>query len=306
MFEENIVSVVIPTYKRADTLPRAIDSVLNQSYKNIEIIVVDDNNPDTEYRKYTESIMDMYKKYKNVIYLKHDKNKNGSAARNTGIRHANGEYIMFLDDDDEFFPEKVSAQVKRLNSLDNSWGACYTNYIRKKNGETIVWGAEKREGSLLSEELMRNLFVHAGSNLLIRKSVVDEINGFDENFERNQDIEFLSRILMRYKLAYADVIGLIVHVHNNKPNKKSFEEITFDYIQKFTPIINRLPESDKIKINKMINLQLFRHYITTFGKRKKAIIQIIKRELTVGLIIRYIFHLVNRKLTKKAFGFKIK
>lgn len=302
---EQLVSVIIPTYKRADTLPRAIDSVLKQTYKNIEILVVDDNDPLSNYRRDTEDVMRKYQHFTNVIYLRHERNKNGSAARNTGFRHSNGEYIMFLDDDDEFLPEKVGAQVECLNRLDDSWGACYTNYVREKNGVITVYGAEKREGRLLKEELMRNLFVHAGSNLMIRKTIVDEIEGFDESFMRNQDIEFLSRILIKYKLAYVDVMGLVVHIHERISSKKNFEEITAEYLKKFAPIINNLSEDDRNSIAKMINLQIFRNRITSVGERKKAVQQVLSGDLSLGLMCRYLFYLLNRKISKKAYGFKM-
>lgn len=183
-----LVSVVIPTYKRPIYLKRAIDSVLNQTYENVELIVVDDNNPDTPARLETEDLMAHYSDNPKVKYLKHDKNRNGSAARNTGWRAATGEYITYLDDDDEIAPEKIAKQVHCLEALDISWGACYTAYyVHKSNGGYQV-SSEKRSGTLYVEALMRTLFMGSGSNLLLRKSVVDEIGGYDESFERNQDI----------------------------------------------------------------------------------------------------------------------
>jgi len=305
MNEEKLVSVIIPTYKRPDTLLRTIQSVLNQTYKNIEIIIVDDNAPDSIDRKYTESMMEKFKYHENVKYIKHEYNKNGSAARNTGFKNSNGQYIMFLDDDDEFLPRKVSSQVERMDSLDETWGACYTKYIRKKNGVTVVYGAENREGKLLKQELMRNLFIHAGSNLMVRRSIVEELNGFDETFSRNQDVEFLSRLLMKYKLAFVNELGLIVHVHEKVLTNISFEQITQDYIKKFSQVIDQFDEKDKNEIYMMINLQLFRHYITSKGKRMKAIRQLINNEITLNTAIKYIRHLIFRKINKKAYGFKI-
>lgn len=305
MSEGKLVSVIIPTYGRPSTLTRAIDSVLNQTYKNVEIIVVDDNNPNTDDRKNTECVIKKYIDLDNMIYIKHDRNKNGSAARNTGFRNSSGEFIMFLDDDDEFLPNKIHTQVDRLSSLDRSWGACYTNYIRKKSGKITVYGNEKREGNLLTEELMRNLFVHAGSNLMIRREVVSEVGGFDESFKRNQDVEFLSRILVKYKLAYADVIGLIVHVHDRAYEKEIYEEITLDYMNKFSHLVNQMPEKDRNRINKMIDLQLFRYFITTRGKRKKGFQKMFSKDLSLCLICRYMTHLLIRRISKKAYGFKM-
>ena len=126
--EQPLVSIIIPTYKRPDTLDRAINSVLNQTYKNIEVIVVDDNNPDTEARSKTEHIMSVYADNPRVRYIKHEKNKNGSAARNTGARYSQAKYVAFLDDDDEFFPEKIEAQVKRLEELPDEYAVCYRRW----------------------------------------------------------------------------------------------------------------------------------------------------------------------------------
>lgn len=306
MNPNKLVSVIIPTYKRSVFLPRAVNSVLEQTYKNIEIIIVDDNNPETNFRKDTENIMLQYQNNPMIKYIKHERNKNGSAARNTGFRNSNGDYIMFLDDDDEFTDNKIMAQIEKMEKLDETWGASYTNYIRKKNGKTTVYGAEKREGSLLREELMRNLFVHAGSNLMVRRKIVEEINGFDESFERNQDIEFLSRILVNYKLAFVDNIGLIIHVDNrNVAKTRSYEDITSDYITKFSGLINQLPEQDKIIVMKMIGLQTFRNYIFSKNKRRKAIIKLIKGETSALLATRYLIHLLVRRITKKAYGFNI-
>ena len=125
---EPLVSVVIPTYKRPTDLKRAVDSVLNQDYKNIEIIVVDDNNAGTSERAETETLMEQYAENTKVKYLKHDKNRNGSAARNTGWKSAKGKYITYLDDDDEISKSKIKKQVECLEALDDSWGACYTAY----------------------------------------------------------------------------------------------------------------------------------------------------------------------------------
>ncbi|MBD8013366.1 glycosyltransferase family 2 protein [Planococcus wigleyi] len=300
-----LVSVIIPTYNRPITLKRTIESVLKQTYKNIEIIVVDDNDPNWKSRLETQDIMFKFQEHQNISYVQHTSNKNGSAARNTGFKCSKGEYIMFLDDDDEFLPEKVYAQLTHMEKLDSSWGVSYTNYIRKRNNNIVVYGAEYREGNMLKDELMRNFFIHAGSNLMIRRSVVQDVNGFDESFSRNQDIEFLSRILMKYKIAHVNVIGLVVHVHDNSAVKEQFEDITKKYIDKFLPFINKLTPADKKDFYTMINLQLFRNYITTAGKRSKAWKQILNNDVSIFLVLKYAGHLINRRLRKKAYGFNL-
>ena len=102
---KDIVSVIITTYKRSELLPRAIDSVLAQSYENVEILVVDDNAPDSEYRKATENLITTrYSQEPKVRYVKMPKNSGSCPARARGVSESKGEYINFLDDDDEFLP----------------------------------------------------------------------------------------------------------------------------------------------------------------------------------------------------------
>ena len=127
MVNNKIVSIVIPTYSRADNLCRAIDSALAQTYKPVEIIVVDDNGENTTCQLETEKKLDKYIVRGEITYLKHVHNKNGSAARNTGFRASHGQYINFLDDDDVLLPNKIEEQLSILKTKDPIYGACYCN-----------------------------------------------------------------------------------------------------------------------------------------------------------------------------------
>ena len=112
MTDQNIlVSVVIPTYSRNESLNRAIDSVLNQTYQNLEIIVVDDNPPDSDWRVSAENLMNHYSDNPKIKYLKNKKNLGGAGARNKGIMAATADYIAFLDDDDIYFETKIEKQL---------------------------------------------------------------------------------------------------------------------------------------------------------------------------------------------------
>jgi glycosyltransferase involved in cell wall biosynthesis len=301
-----MVSVIIPTYKRPETLSRAIDSVLNQTYENIEIIVVDDNEPLSEHRKKTEKLMKNYENIKKVKYIKHSKNRNGSAARNTGIRYSNGKYIAFLDDDDEFLPDKIQNQVEKMESLDETWGACYTSYKKVMSDGTVQYSAEKREGYLLVEALMRTLYIYGGSNLLVRKSVVDKINGFDESFKRNQDLEFLVRILKDYKLAYVDTCSLLIHydARTTSLTYEQLQEIDKQYLSSFKMFIDELNYQDQKRIYTMIALDSFRYSIS-YRCILKGITQLVKNKVPLRVFIRFLLYLIIRSITKKSYGFQI-
>ena len=104
------VSVVIPTYNRAHVVGRSIDSALNQTYQDIEILIVDDRSTDETF----EAVKPFFR-HPQVRYLRHEKNKGHQAARNTGIRNARGDYVAFLDSDDTWIPEKIELQLDAIN-----------------------------------------------------------------------------------------------------------------------------------------------------------------------------------------------
>ena len=105
--EKVLLSIIIPTYKRSENIEKAINSVLKQA-GSFELIVVDDNDEDSVFRKHNEEIMQKYlNNYNNFYYLKHKKNMNGATARNTGIKFCHGQYITFLDDDDDFIKDRI-------------------------------------------------------------------------------------------------------------------------------------------------------------------------------------------------------
>lgn len=264
-----LVSVIIPTYKRPCYLERAINSVLGQTYENIEIIVVDDNNPDTDGRKMTVEIMKIFDNNIKVKYIQHDKNRNGSAARNTGARHSRGEYLAFLDDDDIFMCNKISSQVEKMLTLTDEWGACYNKYYTQRPGETLILVKENREGDLFLSALKQELCISAGSNLLVRRAAFESINGFDESFKRNQDHEFLVRLLHNYKLAYVDEPGLIYSVGTTNV-KINYEETINHYIAKFDHLIDNLPDQEKQEFYQNINRLKFYSYLRIEKNYRKA------------------------------------
>lgn len=302
MSSEKLVSIIIPTYKQWNVLPRAIDSALDQTYKNIEVIVVDDNDPYSENRKNTEEIMSKYDHDIRVVYIKHSKNMERCAARNTGINNSRGTYIMFLDNDDEFYNTKVEAQVNNLESLGEDWGMNYTKYVRKNGNKTVAICGESRSGDLLLEALKRNLFIHAGSNLMVRKSVIDEIGGFNESISINEDIEFITRVMKKYKLAYVDNMGLIVNVHDR--GSLDFELITKKYLDSIANTLQLLTEAELKDVYRMIDLQRFRFNLQSKRDFKAAINLINSKNITVYIAIKYIGHLFWRRLMKKSYGFK--
>jgi glycosyltransferase involved in cell wall biosynthesis len=301
-----LVSVIIPTYKRAEQLRRAIDSVLNQTYKNIEIIVVDDNDPESQDRKKTKAIMEDYLNYKNIKYITHHKNLNGSAARNTGIKNASGKYIAFLDNDDEFLPDKIQLQVEKLESLGEPWGICYTKFIRKKKNKVIDKGIEDREGNITHEILKGTFYISAGSNILIKKEIVDKIGGFNESLLRRQDLDFLVRASQYAKVAHVNKVCLIIHKDDtsNRLREDKLKENTEQFLKNFDLYISGLPKEERKKIIISQHLDLIRYYL--FKLKLVSVYKICrKNDISLFIVFRYIFYLIKRKLFKQCYGFRL-
>ncbi len=200
MKNEPLVSIIIPTYKRSNMLSRAIDSVLNQTYKNVEIIVVDDNNENTQYRRDTEIVMKKYKENHKVKYIKHSKNMNGAVARNTGIKNSRGEYIGFLDDDDIYYKEKIQKQVEYLEK-NIEYDAVYC--ARKvKNFEH-----RPRKHGDLTFEILSGQYLVITFMFLMKKGAAVKCGGWEESFSRNQEAAFLLKFFDKgYKIGYIDEV----------------------------------------------------------------------------------------------------
>lgn len=190
-----LVSVIIPTYGRSERLKEAIESVLVQTYKNYEVLVVDDNDSFSRYRRETEKMMKYYEKNEKVKYFKHKKNKNGAAARNTGIKNSKGEYITFLDDDDIYLKDKILKQVAFLE-INTKINGIYCGRIQNNK---VICG--KYFGDI-SREILSLEFTPTTPALMFRRQVVMELNGFDESYKRHQDFEFLLRFLKKNIIMY--------------------------------------------------------------------------------------------------------
>lgn len=243
-----LVSVIIPTHNGSINICRAVDSVLSQDYQNIEVIIVDDNGIGTSEQIRTEENIKKYKNNSNVHYIKHEKNINGSAARNSGFRASKGKYIALLDDDDIFLPHKISMQMKRMKEKGKEYGICYTSYENIfYDGRRRVIKSEK-EGNLCFDLLAMNIEVLSSVLLISREAWLD-IGGFDESFKRDQDQEFCVRLFDKYKVALVEDVCMVRYVlkRNVPVNVDIAVKYREYYIEKMKNIIDKF-DSEKKKI----------------------------------------------------------
>jgi glycosyltransferase involved in cell wall biosynthesis len=193
------VSVIIPTRNRADLLGRSIRSVLTQSFRDFELIIVDDNSSDNT-AEMVQSFDD-----DRIIYDRLKGNKGAAGARNRGLSLAKGKYIAFQDDDDEWLPEKLEKQVMVLNkSTDPALGIVYSNMWEVEGEKTELTRPNRimpEDGIIFNDALFGKLKSIGIQAALIRREVFDKIGGFDEAFPRWIDHEFFIRA-SRYFLFY--------------------------------------------------------------------------------------------------------
>lgn len=230
-----LVTVIMPTYKRSEMLDRAVESVIKQTYKNIELIIVDDNNPDSEWRNKTENRVKKYSHDNRIRYICHPRNMNGSVARNTGIESANGEIITFLDDDDWYRESKIEKQVDYLIKHPE-FRAVYCGWNR------IETFRPKLEGDLSFEILSSRNIIITNTIMMWREDAIN-CGGFDPTFKRHQE----ASLLLNY-FRNAGKIGVISDVlvdfdisdrSNSPSNSDLFEEYTIHMLNSYMDLIEK-------------------------------------------------------------------
>ncbi len=212
-----LVSVVIPTYKRnLNYISNAVQSVLNQTYKNIEIVVVDDNYGDFEFRDDIKKYVEGFNSDK-IIYIRNKGNIGGSLSRNVGIEASHGEYVTFLDDDDEYMPQKVEKQLKFM--LDTDCDLSFSNMIMyRMSGEVCDFRDHKGLDSfdnadLLKYHLTRNL--SGTPTFMFKADKLREIGGF-RDVKMGQDFFLmLNAIESGLKIRYFNTCDVKVYKHND-------------------------------------------------------------------------------------------
>ena len=193
------VSIILPTFNRSKSILRSINSVLNQTYKDFELIIIDDAS--------TDNSEDIIKKIPDprLRYIRHEKNLGGSAARNTGIKAAEADFIAFQDSDDEWLPEKLANQMKVFEKASLSVGVVYTGFWRIEGEQKryIPGPSQKVRDGHIHQELLKGNFVTTQA-AVVRKECFKKTGLFDEQLPRLQDWELFIRISKYYKFVFID------------------------------------------------------------------------------------------------------
>ena len=211
-------SVIITTFNDAEYLKRSIPSVINQTSKPKEIIIIDDGSSDNQAKE----IVDSFHNHTDIsIILKKKKNGGPSSARNVGIKLAKGEFILFLDADDELLKNSLEWREEILESLDQNYASIYCSKIKLiDNKRKIKEKIFETDGKLNLRLIGRNNGIPGQiTHHLFRRDIVNEVDGYNESLKFNEDFEFLLRIAKKGLFFGVNRIGFIQHMREDSWSK---------------------------------------------------------------------------------------
>lgn len=217
----DLITAIITTHKREPYIvERAIKSILSQTYREIEIIVVDDSPQEYECRHQVKEAAERL----GAQYIAHETCQGACAARNTGLAAAKGKYVAFLDDDDEWLPEKIEKQKKCFVHEDIALVYCGNKIINESNGmvtdRKMAWHSGKVYDSLILEN-----YIGSTSFPLLRTSALRAVGGFDPLMQSSQDYDVWLRLSEKYEVSYVREPLAIYHIHEG-------DQITRNYAKK--------------------------------------------------------------------------
>ncbi|HEY0902196.1 MAG TPA: glycosyltransferase family 2 protein [Micavibrio sp.] len=232
------ISVVIPAYNRADLLPRTLESVAAQTLKPDEVIIIDDQSPD-DTPAVCAALIEKYRDQLPIVYMRHEQNKGEAGSRNTGIRHAQYDYIAFLDSDDEWKPEKLAQQIAYIKQHGVDGVFCESALV--ENGDYAQAMHTKIAHDTIEAEklLTRGCGYGVGTNLLIaRRAILD--HPFDETLKLLVDVDWLYRVA---QTAHLDILHECLAYYHKAPMRGGAyvaEHCTI-FMRKYEPLIAHWP-----------------------------------------------------------------
>jgi len=311
------VSVIIPTYNRAAKVRKAIESVLNQTFSDLEVVVVDDGSTDDTGRILQETYGDRIRYFAQA-------NQGASAARNKGLAEARGEWIALLDSDDLWEKEKLEWQFKAVEQFGSQCGACYTDVRFMNHPETrtmfeLAEESYQHEGTMgINAEAQRVLLGPGGagmvvcpSSLVVRADVVAKSGGFDTNLRFGEDSEFMFRLALLTDFCYVNLPLVwfdrspaeVRHVGVSAEWNKT-EFLLRDFQLKFEALA-RLGDAVPLEIRKIIRKQLSdvhsgwaNWYLETeqYAKAREAAWKAVQIGMTFNLAVKWLLTWISPRL----------
>lgn len=219
-----LVSVVVATYKREDALRNALNSLVEQTYKNIEVVLVDDN-ANEEWNTKVEAVIQAYKEQCDINYIQNKMNKGSAETRNIGIRVAQGEYITFLDDDDMYLPKKIENQLKHMRETQADFSITDLELFSEKGTKiekrTREYIKENTKKALLQYHLMYHMT--GTDTMMFKKDYLIGIGGFP-HINVGDEFYLMQRAIEQGgKFSYLPVCDIKAYVHTETEGLSSGE-----------------------------------------------------------------------------------
>lgn len=256
------VSVIIPTYNRSELLKKAIESLENQSHQNFEIIIIDDCSTDDT----AEVVRGMDDE--RIIYLRHDTNKGGSEARNTGIKQATGSFIGFLDSDDQWLPDKLERQLKQFEGQPDV-GVVYTGVqVVDEHNQPTRKIVPAYKGEILPK-LFESNCIDTTSSVLVKREVLDQVQGFDASLPSCQDWDLYIRLAQVTKFDFVKESLVLFYHHSGEritTNKKSVLTGHMSIFEKYKELAKKQSKSTFHRFTLTIWKVIFRTAIISGNK----------------------------------------
>ena len=207
------ISVIIPTFNRANFLPRAIKSVLNQTFQDLELIVVDDGSTDN-----TEEVVRRFQKMnRRIRYIKQEHSGGAARPKNTGLKESVGEYIATLDSDDEWLPTKLEKQLDLFEKSANpnlGFVGCYYIAVNEFGSKEELYKIPQYIDTFRS--ILTHDYMGSGSCIIYKRKVFDNAGYFDENLKTAQDWEMRIRLVQKYDFDFVrePLVKYFIHMKN--------------------------------------------------------------------------------------------
>ena len=285
MNNNDLISIVIPTHNRIDLLPRALRSALNQTYTNIEVIVVSDGSEDG-----TDAMMEAFENQDSrVKYIAYHPGRGGNHARNVGIENAHGKYIAFLDDDDEWYPDKLQKQYGLFTSNPKVGLVCTgIRSIHESQSFTTPFIPPAMPDS--SKQILLRNCIGSTTTVMVRKDVLSKSGNFDEQLGALQDYDLWVRICQMCEVAVVKepLVDYYNYDNSNQISRYTDKyEKAVDYLNaKYADLINRLSEDEKRTRKNYFYLLLGKKALRNGqrGKARQYIIKAGKEKLTKEVV----------------------
>lgn len=300
-----MISVVIPTHNRKDLLIRAIKSVQNQIFRDLEIIVVSDGSTDG-----TDKIVEKIKEYDSRIYFVNlPVTRGANVARNAGIQFAHGEWVAFLDDDDEWLSEKIEKQMQLVNT-NSAIGLCYTGvrciYV---NYGIDYLSVPNYQGNLRKNILLGNC-IGTTSTVMVKKDLFKKSGLFDETLCALQDYDLWIRICQLTDIGVVTAPLINYYNYNSSgqisSNTEKYENAIEVINEKYSTLFDTLSENERKK-KKLFELNLLSNKCLRNGDKKAAkkyAKKALSTKLSINTIERYMMCLCDFKVALKLRKFK--